>query len=421
MRVHSPGFAIACAGLILLIAGTPLRAQDRAPDRAAPFETSAKQVLLYDFATRSVLFEREADRRIAPTSLAKLMNVALVFREIREGRLSPENDMVVSVDAWRRGGAVSGNPNMLLTPNKVVKVGDLLTGLIVGGANDAALTFAENIAGREDRFVEMMNGEARALGLSNTVFRNATGYAAEGQVSTLRDLVTLAAHLIETYPEQYALFAQRDFPLGRNRQVSRNPLLTMEIGADGLMTGYLPETGQALVGSAVQEGRRVILAAAGFESVQERALESRKLIEWAFRRFEIRTLFPAGAEIGTVSVYGGETISVGARTAREIRLPALRGTNEGMVLRLAYLGPVPSPVKAGDTIARLEIWIDNRLVQTAPLVASQDVARGGTIARARDAALEASRQIARGGIAWFLDRFRSRRNDGEAKPAGSAG
>lgn len=378
--------------------------QAQQAEKPAPFETSAKQVLLFDYSTRSTLFEREADREIAPASLAKLMTIAVIFREFREGRLKPEAEMVVSVDAWRRGGAVSGNPNMLLTPNRVIRADELLTGVIVGGANDAALTFAENIAGKEERFVDLMNAYAKSIGLSRSRFRNATGYAAEGQVATLRDLVRLAAHLIETYPEYYPLFAQRDFPLGKNRQVSRNPLLPMEIGADGLATGFLPETGQALVGSAVQEGRRVIVAAAGFESVQERSLESRKLVEWAFRRFEIRTLFAAGSRIGEISAYGGARGTVAVKTAADIRLPLLRGSNEGLILRLAYRGPVPTPIAEGTPLAQLDILLDGRLVQSAPLVAAESVEKGGIIARARDAALELGRQWAQNGLSWLAQR-----------------
>jgi serine-type D-Ala-D-Ala carboxypeptidase (penicillin-binding protein 5/6) len=332
-------------------------------EKAAAFETGAKQALLFDYSTRSVLFQREADQKIAPASLVKLMTITLVFREMREGRLKPEDDLVVSADAWRRGGAVSGNPNMLLTPNKIVKAGELLTGLIVGGANDAALTLAEAIAGKEERFVEMMNAHARALGLTASEFRNATGFTAEGQVTTLRDLVALAVHVIDTYPDYYPLFAQRDFPLGKNRQASRNPLLAMDIGADGLVTGYLPETGQALVGSVVQEGRRILVALAGLENVQERALEARKLIDWGFRRFEIRTLFAAETPLGDVAVYGGASAFVGVKTAGDIRLPLLRGTAEGTVLRLAYRGPVPAPITEGQEIARLEVMLDGRLIQ----------------------------------------------------------
>lgn len=400
----------------LAAAALPLAAQDR----AAPFETAARQALLFDHSSRAVLFERDADRRISPASLAKLMTVAIVFREIKEGRLKPEDDMVVSVDAWRRGGAVSGNPNMLLTPNRVIKVGELLTGLIVGGANDAAITLAQGIAGQEPRFVELMNAHAQSLGMRNSVFQNATGYAAEGQVATLRDLVILAAHLIDAYPDLYPIFGQRDFPLGRGRQVSRNPLLPMEIGADGLATGFLPETGQAIIGSAVQDGRRLIVAMAGLDSVQERALEARKMLEWGFRRFEIRTLFPDGARIGEVSVYGGERSSVPVQTAREVRLPLLRGTNDGTQLRLVYRGPLPAPVEVGREVARLEILIDGRLIQSAPLVASERVGAGGVVGRAKDAALEVSRQVARNGIGWVVAQFGWRRKPETPPPSSPA-
>ncbi|MFN3482060.1 MAG: D-alanyl-D-alanine carboxypeptidase family protein [Rhabdaerophilum calidifontis] len=398
---------------------------ERGGEKGAPFETSAKQAFLYDLSTRTILFARNAEQRIAPASLAKLMTATLVFRELKAGRLTLESEMVVSVDAWRRGGAVSGNPNMLLTPNKIVKVGELLTGLLVAGANDAALTLAENIAGREARFAEMMTGHARELGLDTLHFRNATGFAAEGQVATLRDLVRLAAHVIEAYPEYYPLFGQRDMPLGRNRQTNRNPLLAMEIGADGLMTGFLPETGQALIGSAVQEGRRLILGVAGLETVQERALESRKLIEWGFRRFEIRTLFAPGAQVGAIGVYGGAAGEVPLVTPREIRLPLLRGAPETTVLRLAWRGPVPAPVEAGARLARLEILVDGRVIQEAPLEAGSAVPQGGLLQRARDAAIEATRQGLAGSLSWLLVKLglRSRPADpgADRPPAAEAG
>lgn len=399
-------FALASA---LVPLEMPVRAQERAgqeragQERAAPFETSAKQAFLYDLSTRTVLFERNADQKIAPASLAKLMTAALVFRELKAGRLSLDSEMVVSVDAWRRGGAVSGNPNMLLTPNRVIRVGDLLSGLAVASANDAALTLAENIAGQESRFAEMMTAYARELGLSSLVFRNATGFAAEGQSSTMRDLVRLAAHVIETYPDYYPIYAQRDMPLGKNRGVNRNPLLAMEIGADGIATGFLPETGQALLGSAVQDGRRIILGIAGLETLAERGLEARKLLEWGFRRFEVRTLFAAGGIVGRVSVYGGAAGQVPVATRNAIRLPILRGSPDQNVLRLAWRGPVPAPIAEGAQIATLQVTVEGRVIQEAPLHAAEAMPAGSLLARARDAALEASRQFLAGGFAWFLE------------------
>lgn len=389
--------------------------------RAQTFETSAKHAILFDVETRAVLFERNARAKIAPASLVKVMTAALVFREIKEGRLSPEREMVVSADAWRRGGAVSGTPNMLLVPGRRLKVGELLTGLVVGAANDAAITLAENLFGTEAKFVEQMNAYAREIGLPDLAFRNATGFTAEGQEATLHDLVQLSAHLIATYPEQYGLFGQKDMPLGRNRQQSRNPLLTMEIGADGLMTGTVQDYGHALLGSAVQEGRRLIIGLAGVETVQERGAEARKLLEWGFRRFETRTLFEAGSIIGEVALYGAASGYVPVKTLKDIRLPVLRGSADGASLRLVYRGPVAAPVKAGQEVARLEVTVEGRVIQTSPLVATVDVAPGGVIGRAQDAVVELSRQGLAKGFRWVLEKVGFAKKPADPTTTGSAG
>jgi D-alanyl-D-alanine carboxypeptidase (penicillin-binding protein 5/6) len=378
--------------MFLCLAGMGI-AHAQGTDRHASFETAAKQALLLDFETRTILFERNADQSIHPASLAKIMTATLAFRELKEGRLRLEQDMIASTDAWRRGGAVAGGPNMLITPNKVVKVGELLTGLVVGSANDAAIVLAENISGTEARFTEAMNAHARDLGLGSTRFANATGLGpGDNQRTTLRDMVNISAYLIENYPENYVLFAQRDMPFGRNRQQSRNPLLTMEIGADGLLTGTTPTGTHQLVGSAVQEGRRLIVAVAGLENVQERALEARKLLEWGFRRFELRSLFPAGTRVGEASVYGGASGFVPLKVAEDLRLPVLRASQNQASLRVAYRGPVLAPIAEGQAIARLEILVENRVIRTVPLVAAEAVPQGSVLARAQDAALELSRQ-----------------------------
>jgi D-alanyl-D-alanine carboxypeptidase (penicillin-binding protein 5/6) len=379
--------------------------QNANAERSGVFETQAPMALLLDADTGTILFEKQADQPVNPASLVKIMTAALAFREVKEGRLRPEQDMVASTDAWRRGGAVAGVPNMLITPGKVVKVGELLTGLVVGAANDAAIVLAENISGTEARFVEAMNAYAQAQGFPSLRFRNATGFAAEGQTATMRDLARLAAHLIETYPESYALFAQRDMPFGRNRQVSRNPLLTMDIGADGLMTGSTPDGTHHLVGSAVQDGRRLILAIGGLESVQERALEARKLMEWGFRRFEIRTLFPKETRVGEASVFGGASGFVPLKVTRDVRLPVLRtAQQDGASLRVAYRGPIRAPISAGETVARLEILVDQRVIQTVPLVAAEPVATGTVLGRAQDAVIELSRQGFLRGINWLVEK-----------------
>lgn len=411
---------IAACGWTGLASAQPAPAQ---PERASSFDTAAKQAVLFDFDTRTILFEREADKSINPAGLVKIMTAAMVFRELKEGRLKPDQDLIASTDAWRRGGAVAGGPNMLITPNKVLKVGELLTGLIVGAANDAAIVFAENISGSEARFAEAMNAHALEIGLTGSRFRNATGITVEGQTATLRDLVKLSSYIIEKYPEYYSFFAQRDMPLGRNRQVSRNPLLSMEIGADGLMTGSTADGTHLLVGSAVQEGRRLILAIGGLESVSERALEARKLMEWGFRRFEIRSLFPAGTVVGEASVYGGAKGFVPLKVPRDLRLPVLRTSQEAASLRVAYRGPVLAPIADGAEIARLEILVENRVIQTVPLVAGEAVPQGSIVARAQDAALELSRQGAMKGFRWLIEKigFGQRAPEKQPNAAGQPG
>jgi serine-type D-Ala-D-Ala carboxypeptidase (penicillin-binding protein 5/6) len=423
MRGRTGAGLAGCLAAMLFSLSFSAAAQGTQPERASSFDTAAQQAVLYDFETRTILFERNADQPINPAALTKIMTAALVFRELKEGRLKLDQDMVASTDAWRRGGAVTGGPNMLITPNKVVKVGDLITGLVVGSANDAAIALAENISGSEARFVAAMNAYARDLGLSGLSFRNATGFAAEGQKATMRDLVKLSAHLIETYPESYALFAQRDMPYGRNRQVSRNPLLTMDIGADGLMTGSTPETTHHLIGSAVQEGRRLILGIGSLETVSERALEARKLMEWGFRRFEIRSLFPAGTLVGEASVYGGNRGFVPLKVLRDLRLPVLRTSQDAASLRVAYRGPVRAPIAEGQEIARLEIMVEGRVIQTVPLAAAEAVPAGAVLARAQDAMLELSRQGVVKGFRWVMDKvgFGGRIPEKQAPAAGQAG
>jgi serine-type D-Ala-D-Ala carboxypeptidase (penicillin-binding protein 5/6) len=406
VRIFSVLFMLVSFGTKLLFA----------VEKTPAFETIAEYALLLDYNTGTTLFERKADVPIPPASLVKLMTAALVFRELKEGRLKLDGEMVASTNAWRRGGAVSGAPNMLLTPNKIVKVGDLVTGLVVGGANDAAITLAENISGTEARFAQAMNDYAKAQGWNSLTFFNATGFAQERQVGSLKDYARLAAHLISQYPDYYPLFGQKDMPYGRNRQVNRNPLIGMDIGADGLMTGNLPEAGFHLVASSVQEGRRVILAMGGMETAQARALEARKLLEWAHRRFELRTLYPAGAIVGEVTLHGAAAWAVPVRIPADVRLPVLRGNTGDLNVRLVYQGPVAAPVKEGARLATLQVLLEGRVIQESPLEAAQNVGQGSVLARARDAVIALSRRWVLTGFEALLVKtgFRSPPNPADA-------
>src|SRR5919112_5884863 len=222
--------------------------------------------------------------------MAKTMAAEVVFSQLKSGRLSMDTEFTVSENAWRKGGGGSGGSSMFAKVNTPVRLEDLLRGLIVQSGNDAAIAIAEGIAGTEENFARMMNERAKQIGLTKSTFRNATGYGDPAQKVTVRDLAKLALHIIDTYPDLYKIFGERDFTWNKIRQQNRNPLLAMGIGADGLKTGHTRDAGYGLVGSAVQNGLRLIVVVNGLKTASERANEARKLLEWGFRGFESRVL-----------------------------------------------------------------------------------------------------------------------------------
>lgn len=367
--------------------------------RAQSFQTIAPQAVLFDVETKAVLFAQGADEAIPPASLAKLMTAEVVFNEIANGRLSLDSEMIVSENAWRKGGAPSGGSAMFLSPNSAAKVSDLLAGLLVVSGNDAAIVLAEGIAGQEENFAKLMNARAKALGFRSLQFGNATGLAHPDNRVTMREMVLLADHIIGTYPELYKVFAQREILWNRVRQQSRNPLLAMDIGADGLKTGFLEEAGYSLIGSAVQNGQRLIVGVSGLKTIRDRSAESRKLLDWGFRSFEIRNLFPAGQPIERARVYGGADSAVDLVAQRDIRLPLPRGTQDRVSARVIYDWPLRAPVKAGAAVGRVEILRNSAVVMRAPVFAAADVGVGSLQQRAWDAAYELGGQLIRSAFA----------------------
>jgi serine-type D-Ala-D-Ala carboxypeptidase (penicillin-binding protein 5/6) len=358
------------------------------PASAQSFQTQAPFAILVDVGNRTTLYEKGANEAVAPASLAKVMTAAIVFEEIRQDRLKLEDEFIVSENAWRRGGATAGGSAMFAVLGTRIKVTDLLHGLIVQSGNDAALVLAEGIAGNEATFVERMNARARDLGLTRTVFANATGFGDPAQKSTLRDLAVLAQHVIETYPELYKIFGTREFTWNKVRQQNRNPLLTMDIGADGLKTGMLNESGFSLLGSAVQNGKRLIVAVSGVPNARDRALETRKLLEWGFRAFESREIFTAGERIGEAKVYGGERAAVTLMTRDAVTLLLPKGSADKVVLKIVYTGPLVAPVPAGKEVARLQVIRGTIKATEIPLVAAETVGQGTLQQRGLDALLE---------------------------------
>jgi D-alanyl-D-alanine carboxypeptidase (penicillin-binding protein 5/6) len=262
--------------LLLILAGT-------FAGRAATFQTKARYAILIDYNTGSVLFEKNADALMEPASTTKILTAEIVFREIVEGRLKLEDKMAISSKAAREGDAESGGSSMFAQVNTQVSVEDLLRGLLITSGNDAAIALAEGIAGSEDAFAARMNKRVHELGMSRSSFTNAWGASNARQRVTARDMARLAAYVIRTYPQFYRYFGEREFTWNNIRQDNRNPLLSMNLGADGLKTGHLGRSGFGLVGSAVQNGRRMILVLNGTRTEAERASEARKLMEAGFR------------------------------------------------------------------------------------------------------------------------------------------
>jgi D-alanyl-D-alanine carboxypeptidase (penicillin-binding protein 5/6) len=350
---------------------------------------SAPHAILIDGENGGVLFERDADRLIFPASLAKLMTAEYVFNEIKEGRLKLTDEFMVSENAWRKGGAPSHGSTMFAAIYSKVPVDDLIHAMIIQSANDACIILAEGLAGSEATFAEKLTERARAIGLEKSIFTNSNGLPDPAEQVTTRELGLLARHIIRTYPDFYPIFSQADYTWNKIRQQNRNPLLGAMTGADGLKTGFTKEAGYGLVGSAVQNGQRLIVVVNGVNTPKDRADEAKKLLEWGFRTFEQRVLFAEGQTIGTAKVFGGSigrVSLVASEGAVRVLLPKAGG--EKLIARIVYKGPVPAPVTEGTPIGNLKVWRNDNLILSTPLKASEGVGKGNMPQRAFDAVTE---------------------------------
>jgi D-alanyl-D-alanine carboxypeptidase (penicillin-binding protein 5/6) len=361
----------------------------KAPVGAAEsFQTTAPFALLMDADTGSVLFEKNADGIMAPASTTKILTAEITFREIKEGRLKLDDTFLVSENAWRSGGAKSGGSTMFLVVNSRVSIADLIQGLVVQSGNDAAITLAEGISGSEDSFAALMNRRAREIGMTRSIFANPWGRGDPNQKVTPRDMALLANYVIHTYPDLYHYFGEREFTWNKVRQLNRNPLLTMNIGADGLKTGDIEESGYGLVGSAVQNGQRLIVVVNGLRTARDRQNEAFKLITWGFRAFEPRELYAADETVGTARVFGGSSTEVPLVAGKPVKLLVPRGAGEKLSGKITYTGPLSAPLAKGAPVAVLKILRGGTEILAVPLQAAEDVPVGSLPRRALDAGLE---------------------------------
>lgn len=363
-----------------LLAGSSAQAQ--------LLDIKAKQAFMIDAITGTVLFEKDADTPVPPASLAKLMTMEVVFHALKTGRRTINEVFPVSEYAWRTGGAPSGTSTMFAAIKSSIPLGDLIRGTIIQSANDACIIIAEGFAGSEAEFAKMMNERAQFLGLTNSVFRNSSGLPEPDQKVTMRDLVTLGSHIWREYPEYYKIYAEREFTWNKITQRNRNPLLALNIGADGMKTGFTEESGYAIVGSAERGGVRLFMAMSGLATDKERAEEARKMLEWGQSAFTKMALFNAGEIMGEASVFGGESLSVAVGSDKPVSV--LVATQNRLRLRahVSYKGPVIAPVQKGQEIGQLNVYSGDTLIQVTPVIALGDVGSGSLTDRALSAVKE---------------------------------
>jgi len=356
--------------------------------QAQTVQTSAPFALLMDYESGTVLFEKAADDLMAPASTAKIMTVELVFHELAQGHLKLDDTFPISENAWRKGGGVAGGSSMFAVLNSRISIEDLLRGVIIQSGNDAAIALAEGVAGTEDAFATLMTRRARELGLEKSTFTNPWGRGDLDMKVTAREMAMLSAHLIRTYPQYYHYFGEKEFTWNKIRQLNRNPLLNMELGADGLKTGDIKESGFGLVGSAVQNGQRLILVVNGFKTANDRAEDSRRLINWGFRAFEPKVIFTDKDIVGTAKVFGGEAGEVGLVANGSIKLLVPRTSGEKLTGKIIYSGPLVAPLEQGKEVAHLRISRGNTQIFDAPLFTASAIAHGTLSQRALDAGTE---------------------------------
>jgi D-alanyl-D-alanine carboxypeptidase (penicillin-binding protein 5/6) len=392
------------AWLALALAAGPVGAANQSVQGAPKkedlaYDTDAPNAILIEASSGSVLFEKNADELRAPSSMQKLMTVEVVFDALKRGEIKPTDTYRVSVNAWRKGGAPAGGSTMFAALNSSVAIDDLLKGAIIQSGNDACIVLAEGLAGSEKQFTERMTKRARELGMPRSTFGNSNGLPDPATKMTVRELAILARHLIRTYPDRYALFGEREFTWNKIRQQNRNPLLTSLEGADGLKTGYTKEGGYGMVGSAVQNGVRLIVVVNGLEDPDDRATEAKKMLEWGFRNFEARPVFAENSVIGAARVFGGDSRSVPVASREPVKVMVQKNGNDKLLARIVYEGPVKAPVAAGQQIATVKVWRGGVFAVEAPLVATESVGQGSTVRRAVDGASELMISLFRAGAA----------------------
>lgn len=372
------------ACILTMVCASTFAAQVIVP---APPELSAKAYILVDADTGKVIVEHNADEVMEPASLTKMMTSYIVSEEIHSGRLSESDLVLISDDAWRRGGTKSGSSTMFLDPRSEVPVIDLLRGVIIQSGNDASIALAQHIAGDESAFADVMNQQAQLLGMTSSNFENATGWPAEGHVTTARDLAVLASALIKDHPDHYSLYSEKYFKYNGINQPNRNRLLFRDSSVDGLKTGHTEAAGYCLVASAKQDDMRLISVVLGTKSDSARTQDSQKLLSYGFRYYKTYTLYNEGEGVSEAKVWKGLSESVPLTVRENIQVTIPRGAHKSVKAVTRIDSIIEAPVSSGQILGSLVLKLDDEVLAEHDLVAASNVDEAGFFSRMWDSVM----------------------------------
>ncbi|UHQ56477.1 D-alanyl-D-alanine carboxypeptidase [Microbulbifer sp. YPW16] len=363
--------------LLTLTTGVAVAEQPLIP---APPQLAATAYLLVDAHTGQVLVEHNADKQVPPASLTKMMTAYIVSEEIEKGSIKETDLVPISEKAWKKGGS-----KMFVKVGDKVPVIDLLRGVIIQSGNDASIALAEYVSGSEEVFAEVMNQQAELLGMRDTSFKNATGWPAEGHMTTARDLATLARALINDHPEHYQIYSEKYFSYAGINQPNRNRLLWRDNAVDGIKTGHTEAAGFCLVASAQKRGMRLISVVLGTDSDDKRAAESQKLLAYGFRYYQTHKVYSADDVLQSERVWGGKEPQVGIAVEKDVFVTIPRGGEESIKADLIIDGELEAPIKKGQQLGKVVVTLDGETVADVRAVAAEEVEQAGFFKRMWDA------------------------------------
>tara|TARA_B100001996_G_scaffold237579_1_gene183508 strand:+ start:221 stop:1375 length:1155 start_codon:yes stop_codon:yes gene_type:complete len=350
----------------------------------ANFNINARTAILQDFLSGKILYEKDADRKIFPASMTKIMTSIIAFDLLKRNEIDLDDKFIVSENAWRLSEA--GYSSMFIMVGDEISVENLLKGIIISSGNDACVALAEGIAGSEEEFAILMNEKAAELGMSNTKFSNSSGINSPDNISTVRDILIMSNYLIKTYPDYYKYFKEKEFTWDRTggepiKQGNRNPLLYKNIGADGIKTGYLAYEKYSLASSIKRKERRLIAVGSGFTSKNQRSKQSLKLLTWGLTKFETIKIAEKNKKFTSINIWQGKKKTVNAYVETDIYKTIPKAKKKYLKVMIEYDGPIAAPITINEVVAKLNIFYKDENIGTYDLLSSDNVKRQNIFSR----------------------------------------